>query len=416
VNLNRVFVFAALSTSSLLNVSGCSGGSSSSMCPTNGVILADLRDVERDAEGMVSASFGQFPARAIDAAGWDRARTVDTLLKQTWASSKSKCPGLPAAAVAKVDSALANIDMGLVKGQENQKTVVYNSNAVGLAVPDLFDYFHPDAPKAIVNMDAYFRQLGIDAHFGNFTESKASLDTLKADWTASKATVAAKIATCFRVGGTATVGGEIDASLANSTTALAATPVDAVTVETESDNGALEVDTLELVFDCPALPQGQLPQSGLGSICTDGSTCGTGLECAPYGTLKRCSPAHQLAKIGTACSTTNDCGTDSRSACNTEAGDGYPGGYCFMEPCDDVNVCPTGATCVAIGGETPGCFKECLADTDCRAAEGYVCQLFVSTPPKGFGPSAMACAFPCTRNPDCQSPLTCDIPSGKCKP
>jgi hypothetical protein len=387
------------------------------MCPTNGVILAELRDVERDAEGMVSASFGAFPARTVDAAGWARARTVDGLLKQTWAGSKAKCPGMPAAAVAKVDAALASIDTALaVMGQEDQKTAVYNANAVGLAIPDLFDYFHPDAPKAVVNMDAYFRQLGIDAHYGKAAETTADLAALKTDWTSAKSAVAARIKTCFRVGGTATVAGEIDASLSASETALMATPVNAMAIETESENGALEVDTLELVFDCPALPQGQLPQSGLGSLCTDGTTCGTGLECAPYGALKRCAPAHQLAKIGTPCSTTNDCGTDSRSACNTEAGDGYPGGYCFMEPCDDVNVCPTGASCVAIGGETPGCFAECMKDGDCRASEGYVCQLFVSTPPKGFGPSAMACAFACTRDADCQSPLTCDVASGKCKP
>jgi hypothetical protein len=120
--------------------------------------------------------------------------------------------------------------------------------------------------------------------------------------------------------------------------------------------------------------------------------------------------------IGTPCATTIDCGTDSRSACNNEAGDGYPGGYCFMEPCDDVNICPPGATCVALGGESSGCFKECTADTDCRTAEGYVCQLFVTAPPKGFGPSATACAFKCLRDPDCQSPLTCDLASGKCKP
>jgi hypothetical protein len=77
-------------------------------------------------------------------------------------------------------------------------------------------------------------------------------------------------------------------------------------------------------------------------------------------------------------------------------------------------VCPPGATCVAIGPETPSCFQTCTTDSDCRMADGYVCQLFVTTPPDGFGPSANACAFKCARDSDCKAPLTCDVASGKC--
>jgi hypothetical protein len=143
--------------------------------------------------------------------------------------------------------------------------------------------------------------------------------------------------------------------------------------------------------------------------------------------MGKCAPAAGN-KIGTACNSTVDCGGDSRSACNTAAGDGYPGGYCFMEPCNDVEVCPPGATCVAIGGEAPGCYKSCTKDSDCRVAEGYVCQLFSTAQPKGFGPSDHACAFACTRDADCQLPLKCPNPTmpgvtkpgdatyGKCTP
>ncbi len=61
-------------------------------------------------------------------------------------------------------------------------------------------------------------------------------------------------------------------------------------------------------------------------------------------------------------------------------------------------------------------FKTCATDGDCRLADGYVCQLFLTTSPKGFGPSDKACAFPCTRDADCQSPLKCNIASAKCTP
>lgn len=82
----------------------------------------------------------------------------------------------------------------------------------------------------------------------------------------------------------------------------------------------------------------------------------------------------------------------------------------------------------AIGGEAPGCYKSCTKDSDCRVAEGYVCQLFSTAQPKGFGPSDHACAFACTRDADCQLPLKCPNPTmpgvtkpgdatyGKCTP
>ena len=203
---------------------------------------------------------------------------------------------------------------------------------------------------------------------------------------------------------------DIDTSLANIDVAIV--KADKTAMEQESENGALEIDTLELLFDCP--PDNTTPPTGLGSACTSSSTCDQGQVCDPA--AAKCAPDPAINKIGTPCMSTIDCGTDGRAACNTAAGDNYPGGYCGMEPCNDVQVCPAGATCVALGGETPGCFASCTTDADCRLAEGYVCQLFLTTPPIGFGPTAHGCAFKCTRDTDCQSPLTCDVASAKCKP
>jgi hypothetical protein len=234
---------------------------------------------------------------------------------------------------------------------------------------------------------------------------------MRADWNATKDAVGAKVPVCHRVGGTATVASDIETSLANLDKAIAAG--DAKTVEVESENGALEIDALELLFDCPA--DDAAPDHGLGAKCATDADCDPGQACDKANAGGKCAPSASNA-IGTPCTTTNDCGTDARAACNTEAGDNYKGGYCFMEPCNDISICPPGATCVAIGGESPGCYRTCTSDVECRQAEGYVCQLFLTTPPKGFGPSDHACAFPCTRDADCQSPLTCDVASKKCKP
>jgi hypothetical protein len=392
----------------ILGGCGSSGTSGSDRCPRTGTVPADLRDVERAGEGLVSTTFGTYPERTP---AWENAATVNGLLNQVWGRLKVQCPALPATSVQHMDQVIASLDTAIA--MKNQQSAAYLANDVGLTVPALFEYFHPDAPRAVINMDAVYRQLGLDAHFGMPARTKADLASLHSDWNGAKAAVELRVPRCHRVGGTATIVGEIDQSLTNADAALISG--DTAVIETESENGALEIDVLELLFDCP--PDGIMPAKGLGAVCADVSTCGTDQVCAPYGIdQKRCAPSPETAMIGTPCTTTIDCGTDSRSACNNEAGDGYPGGYCFMEPCDDVNLCPPGATCVALGGEASGCFKECQTDIECRTAEGYVCQLFVTTPPKGFGPSANACAFKCLRDADCQSPLTCDLASGKCKP
>ena len=373
----------------------------------HGVVPADLRDVERAGEGLVSTTFGSFPARTPN---WTRAQTVFGILKSVWGRSKVAAPGLPAAARSQLDAAIARLEVALPA--QNQKDAVMASNAVGLAVPDLFEFFHPDSPKQVVRMDAVFRQVGIDAHFGDWTATAADVASLRADWTSSKAAIHARVPTCHRVGGTATVEGEIEASLTNLEAAIG--PRTTMNVEKESENGALEIDTLELLFDCP--PDNTVPASGLGAKCTTTASCDPGQVCDLTNAGGKCAPSPAQAAIGTRCGSTVDCGTDPRSACATESGDGYPGGYCSMEPCDDVHICPPGATCVAIGNETPACFKSCSSDADCRASEGYVCQLFVTTPPDGFGPTNRACAFRCSSDDNCKSPLKCDVTAGLCRP
>jgi hypothetical protein len=390
-----------------LLIIGCGGSSS-----TPGVVPPDLRDVERAGEGLVSATFGAYPARTPD---WSRTAQVYTILKTVWSKQKTATPDLPAQQVMEMEAAIAKLGTAITA--MNQKDAAYAANAVGLAIPPLYDYFHPDAPPEIVRLDAVFRQVGLDVHFGDWTAALADLNSMKTDWNNSKTSVHTRVPTCHRVGGTATVEGDIEASLANLGPAIA--NMDKTVGETESENGALEIDTLELLYDCP--PDNQTPTHGLGAVCHGAADCDVGQVCDTTNAGGKCAPDPANASIGTRCTTTIDCGGDPRSACQTDAGDGYPGGYCFMEPCNDIQTCPPGATCVALGGESPGCFKACAADADCvrspaSATEHYVCQLFSTTPPVGYGPTNMACAFPCTRDADCHAPLTCDVASGKCKP
>ncbi|MEP7120896.1 MAG: hypothetical protein ABJE95_08305 [Byssovorax sp.] len=386
---------------------GGAGGSSPNACPQNGVVPPNMRDVERSGEGLVATTFGEYPARMAD---WKRAATVLSILKDVWTKSKTACPGLPAAGSKAVDDAIVTLDKAIAA--QDQKSAVYAANAVGLAAPPLFDYFKPDAPKEIVRMDAVYRQVGIDAHFGDWAATQVSLDSLSTDFTASKAAIEKRVPTCHRVGGTQTIVGDIEQSLGIMKTSVPAKDVKAT--ETETESGALQIDTLELLFDCP--PDGAPPKTGLGAKCKATSDCGTNEVCDTANAGGTCAPDPATASLGNPCSTTVDCGSDSRSACLTEAGDKYPGGYCAMEPCDDIQVCAPGGTCVSQPFETPGCLKACKADADCRTSEGYVCQLFPTTPPGGFGPSDHACGFPCTDDAGCTSPLKCTAATGKCTP
>ena len=68
---------------------GGAGGADpgTAMCPRKGVILADIRDVERAGEGLVATTFGE--AATKHTADWTRAAQVLAVLKQA-----NRVPGL----------------------------------------------------------------------------------------------------------------------------------------------------------------------------------------------------------------------------------------------------------------------------------------------------------------------------------
>jgi hypothetical protein len=370
-------------------------------------VLAEARDVERDAEGVSYSAFGEYPTRKADFA---RAASVLSLLKDVWGSTTKKCTDLPPKMKGAIDAALTSLDSAIPA--KDQEAAARAGNDVHLQMTELFGYFKPDIPVEIVRMDATFLRAGIDSHFGDWPAFADDVASLTADWQTVRVAADAKVATCHRVAGSQTVVGDLDQTL--DTMTGASTAMDAATSETQADAGLLEVDILELLFDCP--PDGTAPSSGLGSACSTDADCGTAEVCDTANNGGSCAPDPTTTNVGEPCATTIDCGSDPRDACNNEAGDGYPGGYCTMEPCNDVQICSPGATCVSQPFETPACLKSCGADADCRQKEGYICQLFPSTPPSGFGPTDHACAFPCAKDEDCTSPLKCEVASGKCTP
>jgi hypothetical protein len=93
-----------------------------------------------------------------------------------------------------------------------------------------------------------------------------------------------------------------------------------------------------------------------------------------------CSP-----EIGDACETSTDCSQSGERLCDVS----QQGGYCTVFDCDK-DSCPEEATCVLFGaspsqhgdcenetGTSPSqrsfCMLRCTENSDCRVADGYVC-------------------------------------------
>src|SRR5258706_14601596 len=88
--------------------------------PATGVVPADLRDVERDGEGLVGTTFGEYPTRMPD---WMRAGSVLSLLKQVWTRGKGANPGLPAKQAKMVDDAIAAADTAITPNDQKGAAV-----------------------------------------------------------------------------------------------------------------------------------------------------------------------------------------------------------------------------------------------------------------------------------------------------
>ena len=139
-----------------------------------------------------------------------------------------------------------------------------------------------------------------------------------------------------------------------------------------------------------------------GKTCTD-----PGFACDPED--GNCKPDGKTTHVGDPCDTSGPadpkCGTYSKATCNDLTSDGFPGGYCSVEPCTTKDLCPIGASCGTMGGESAACYKNCKTDADCRAPD-YKCQpmdqLWIS------GASKKVChlaKLPCTTASTCPTSL-----------
>ncbi len=141
---------------------------------------------------------------------------------------------------------------------------------------------------------------------------------------------------------------------------------------------------------------------------------GANVVCDPAD--NKCKPDGTTTAVGAKCTMSGAdpvCGTHPKATCNDLPADGFPGGYCSFEPCTTAELCPVGATCAHLGGESPACWKNCTSAADCRAPD-YEC--LAASPLITSGPSMKVCyltVFACKTKADCPtSKPTCVFPDG----
>ncbi|MBK9035000.1 MAG: hypothetical protein IPL61_27675 [Myxococcales bacterium] len=125
-----------------------------------------------------------------------------------------------------------------------------------------------------------------------------------------------------------------------------------------------------------------LPACGLDPCsCPDGQVCATSFTGAELGTGQTaCLPGNASASDGAACTEFAECAQDS--LCQNGPFE-FPNGQCGRIGCTvgDDSTCATGGDghCVDLAQITSGfnngtlCVDRCVADVDCRQADGYKC-------------------------------------------
>ncbi|MFC1655085.1 hypothetical protein ACFL2F_04695, partial [Myxococcota bacterium] len=144
------------------------------------------------------------------------------------------------------------------------------------------------------------------------------------------------------------------------------------------------------------------PDCGCQPDC-EGKACGLdgcGGLCPPgCGDTERCDDGTciEVRAVGDPCTQDAQCGENGR--CLTE---GFPGGLCLTTGCSDSNPCPSGSGCYSFTDGSTACIKKCNQDSNCREAEGYICD------------SYNTCWPACQSDDDCPTDWICDTNTGEC--
>lgn len=145
--------------------------------------------------------------------------------------------------------------------------------------------------------------------------------------------------------------------------------------------------------------------------CTDDDVCSGGRVCNVG--LGICDVPFDVDDLGTACSTTGNCGG---GGCLTEFESGFPGSYCTFVGCDptqpdESDGCPGDGVCFD-GEDFDLCFDGCEEDSDCPRSPDYSCRdIDMDDPSRG-----KACVPSCMNDDACANDGVGGAPDFSCNP
>jgi hypothetical protein len=229
---------------------GSSGTSGKAPSPPN------LRQFESDAEAMSeNASPAQLSASTPAAApdwtvaqgSYDQAAALWQQLKPVVLAAGPNADAM--AQVTAIDQALAAYatDVAAKKPRE----AATDANKITLAVPTLFDLFSYPAPTDTLRLDGTFRQLQIEAQFGDWPASQKALDDTKAVWARLKPLAGAQAPKRPDMPAAATLLTDVDDTIAASQaliTDAGAKASDSVDLQLQAQEGLDLVDVAEQIF------------------------------------------------------------------------------------------------------------------------------------------------------------------------
>lgn len=140
-------------------------------------------------------------------------------------------------------------------------------------------------------------------------------------------------------------------------------------------------------------------------VCSGGRVCNEGFGI--------CDVPFDIDDLGTACSTTGNCGG---GGCLTEFASGFPGSYCVFVGCDpsqpdETDGCPGDGVCFD-GEDFDLCFDGCEEDSDCPRSPDYSCEdIDPDDPSAGKG-----CVPSCMNDDACANDGTDGAPDFSCNP
>lgn len=234
---------AAYSLLAALAVAGCDRAATSN---AQTAAASSATPSARAAPIEVLESSAEDCGEAVRSGKWDHAAAKLERATSTWKELRRRLSGSSSPeTLTRVDASLGALGRDITAHASREAQV--DANAIGFLVADLLAPTEPKIPPDVQRLDASFRQMQIDADFGDWVASEADARAASALWQRLVARVTDAAAKRADLPVAKTIVVDVDAALRSFTTAEQAT--DAKGAEAAAAKGLELVDSIETLFE-----------------------------------------------------------------------------------------------------------------------------------------------------------------------